>query len=747
MAEPSISRSVLSRRVCEWMDWRTSDGRLQEGSCRKGLVKLHRLGVLDLPARDATYAFEKSRARSVAIDIPEVVCSLRDLGTVEVHPVTSRRSKTGMVWKSLMDRYHYLGSGPLCGAQMRYIVRCEKYGYLGALGFSSGTLALRDRDEYIGWSERARLSNIRHVVTNNRFLILPSVHVDNLASHVLSLTVRRLADDWYTRYHVRPVLAETFVDPTRFDGTCYKAAGWMKVGQSSGRRDGIKKDLYVSALAPGWRETLRAAPIVCLGEVCRPEAPLHWAQHEFGTVRLYDTRLKERLYTIAQDFFNRPQANIPEACGSKAHTIGAYRFFQNEKITLDVILTPHTESTIERIKEHAIVLAPQDTTTLNYSAHPATEGLGPINTIDDTSIGMLLHDTIAFTEEGTPLGVLDAQCWVRDPEDQGKSGRRKEVPIEQKESMKWLRSFRKVAQVQKLCPQTMLVSIGDRESDMYELFLEACKDPSGPKVLVRSERSRNRKVEEEYLWSFMAQQPLTGSLKLHIPKRGNKPARVTIVDLRFSEIMLKPPKGSRYPSVRLWAVYIVEEDAHDSSESPIEWLLLTTVEVTTFEQAKKCVQRYSARWGIEVYHRTLKSGCRIKDRQLGTANRLEACLGVDMVVAWRIYHLTMLGREVPDHPCTVFFEDVEWKALCCYYTQSPMPPQTPPTLYQAIMMLGIIGGHMGRKNDGMPGTQCIWRGLQRLDIAVDMYVIFTREEFPKIRQSYPYALFPPALGP
>jgi hypothetical protein len=255
------------------------------------------------------------------------------------------------------------------------------------------------------------------------------------------------------------------------------------------------------------------------------------------------------------------------------------------------------------------------------------------------------------------------------------------------------------------------------------------------------------RCKEEYLWSFMAHQPLTGSLKLHIPKRGNKAARVAIVDLRFSEIMLKPPKGSGYPSVRLWAVYVGEEDAYDSSESPIEWLLLTTVEVTTFEQAKKCVEWYSARWGIEVYHRTLKSGCRIKDLQLGTANRLEACLGVDMAVAWRIYHLTMLGREVPDHPCTVFFEDVEWKALCCYYTQSPLPPQTPPTLYQAIMMLGIIGGHMGRKNDGMPGTQCIWRGLQRLDIAVDMYVIFTRDEFPKIRQSYPYALFPPALGP
>ncbi len=224
--------------------------------------------------------------------------------------------------------------------------------------------------------------------------------------------------------------------------------------------------------------------------------------------------------------------------------------------------------------------------------------------------------------------------------------------------MKWLRSFRKLAEVQALCPDTMLVSIGDRESDLYELFAEATGEPAGPKLLVRAERTRNRRVEQESLWQFISAKPIAGELKLQLPKRGNRRARQALLDVRFCEVELQPPKDSSLNPVRLWAVHLNEEQAEDGGE-PIEWMLLTTVAVTTFEQAVERAEWYAARWGIEVFHRTLKSGCRIKDRQLGSAERLQACLGVDMVVAWRIYHLTMLGREMPEHPSTAFFEEVE----------------------------------------------------------------------------------------
>jgi hypothetical protein len=336
------------------------------------------------------------------------------------------------------------------------------------------------------------------------------------------------------------------------------------------------------------------------------------------------------------------------------------------------------------------------------------------------------------------LGIVDAQCWARDPQQKGKKYRRKQLPIEQKESMKWLRSFQKVAEVQKLCPQTMLISVGDRESDIYELFVEASKDPDGPKLLIRAEKTRNRKTEQGFLWDLLSGQDVAGSLKIHVPRRGSRRARDAWVDIRFAEVRLKPPSSHpRGESVYAWAVYITERDFDEEVKEPIEWMLLTTVKVESFKDAQRRVQWYSGRWGIEVYHRTLKSGCRIKDRQLGTADRIETCLGVDMVVAWRIYHLTMLGREVPDVPCTVFFKDIEWKALCCYVKKTPIAPEKPPSLREAIYMLGGIGGHLGRKSDGFPGTQTLWRGLQRLDTATEMYAIFTHQEYPHPMQSGP----------
>ena len=699
-------------------------------SCRKALAELNRRGILELPRQEKTYSFQKPAATTLELDVAELDCSLQDLGEVSVYPVSSRYCKESKIWFALMGKYHYLGNSPLCGAQIRYLVKSSEYGYLGALAFSSGSFGLAARDKYIDWTEAARRANLNRLVCNNRFLILPSVQVKNLASHVLALTLSRLVQDWEQRYGVQPVVVETFVDPSRFAGTCYKAANWTYVGNTAGRRDGVPKNIYLYPLCTGWQEALCVSPEVLLGVMPRPEAPVHWTEEEFGTVRLYDNRLKERLYGIAQDFYSSPLANIPEASGSRARTMGAYRLFQNPKVTMDIVLTAHTEATIERIKQHPVVLAPQDTTTLSYSTHPMTEGLGPINTKDDKALGLMLHDTMAFTPEGTPLGILDAQCWARDSQDRGKRYRRHDLPIEQKESMKWLRSFQKVAQIQKLCPNTMLISIGDRESDIYELFEEACRDPAGPKLLVRAERTRNRTVEQEHLWDFMARQAVAGSLKIQVPRSGSRKARDAWIDIRFSKVTLTPPKRrSGAACVQAWAVHVLEQADETDDQPVLEWMLLTTVEVKTFADAQQRVEWYSGRWGIELYHRTLKSGCRIKDRQLGTADRLATCLGIDMVVAWRIYHLTMLGRETPEVPCSVFFQDVEWKALCCFVNKTPVAPEKPPLLREAIFMIGKLGGHLGRKSDGFPGIQILWRGLQRLHMVTEMYIIFTQEHY------------------
>ena len=147
------------------------------------------------------------------------------------------------------------------------------------------------------------------------------------------------------------------------------------------------------------------------------------------------------------------------------------------------------------------------------------------------------------------------------------------------------------------------------------------------------------------------------------------------------------------------------------------------MEVACFEDAQERIRWYTKRWGIEIYHRTLKSGCKIEERQLANADRIEACLGIDLVVAWRILHLTYLGRETPDVPCTVFFEDAEWKALTAYVTQDPMPPEQPPTLQEATRMVAGLGDFLGRKSDGDPGTKSLWIGLQRLDDLTAMWKV------------------------
>jgi len=447
--------------------------------------------------------------------------------------------------------------------------------------------------------------------------------------------------------------------------------------------------------------------------------PSDWAEEEFGTVDLYDDRLKNRLFMLANDFFDQPGVLLPQACnGSQAKSKAAYRFFDNKHIDMKTLLKPHVEASLERIKAHRVVLAVQDTTTLNYTAHPATDGLGPINTKKDSGVGLVLHDTMAFTTEGTPLGLLDVQCWARDPEQAGKKEKRHDLPIEEKESIKWLKSYRSVAELQDLCAESMLVSVGDREADIYELFYEAQQNPSGPKLLVRAERTRNRKVDQVHLWDKLAKKPVAGFQEVYVPRKGSRPARTAKLAVHFAKVKLNPPKRKQLPPVTVWAVYAREIDYSSKVKSPIEWMLLTTVEVSTFQEAVERLAWYARRWGIEVYHRTLKSGCRVEDRRLNNVDRIEACLAIDLVVAWRIYWLTKQGRETPDISCDNFLSEDEWKALCAYVRKEPSPDK-PPSLGEAVCMIASLGGFLGRKSDGEPGTTTMWRGLQRLqDIAM-----------------------------
>ena len=731
---PGVSRTVLAGRVCDWLDWNDARGRPRLGGARRALAELDRRGAVELPAAQA---FPNRRCARSEPPVPSAVVTgtLASLGPIDIVRVTTARERA--LYRQLMQR-HPLGDAPLCGAQLRYLFRCSQ-GFLGAAAFQSASFALKARDVWIGWSENVRRANLGRVVANARFLILPTVTVPHLASHLLGRLARQLPADWQARYAESPVLLETFVHPDH-DGTCYKAAGWTRVGHSAGRRDGVAKAVWVRALADDARQQLRQGRAALPCE--RPAQPADWSEREFGSLKVWDARLKQRLYHLARDFWGHAQSrSLTRRCADRAETVAAYRFFRNPRINMANLLDAHRQAVIERMRAHPLVLVPQDTTSLNYTAHPGTQGLGPIGTrLEGGPVGLMLHNSHAFTPLGVPLGVVSADCWARDPEDH--RGRREG---DARESRKWLDAYQVLHDIAPQLPDTTLVSIGDREADLFELFARA-RDPGSPRLLVRANKGRGRQVMEDQgltpLWDHMRGRDVAGHLELRLPRRARRAVRTAELEVRFAPVTLKPPRGLEESSVELWAVLLEERNPPEGVEG-VEWLLLTNVATTTLEEALERARWYTARWGIEVFHRTLKTGCQIEDRQLGFVARLENCLAIDLVVAWRIYHLTMLGRMEPDAPCTVFFRDPEWKALYTWYHSTTRIPETPPTLREATRWIGIKGGFQGRRSDGNPGTEVLWHGLQKLDVAIEMYLIYHPDERAGLPVEYPPAYLRP----
>ncbi len=745
-----MSRTELSRAVCRLLDWKNRAGTLKEMSCRVALKKLEEKGRIVLPsARILDFSRTKERGDLEGM-APALTGSLPELGEISLVGVPHGDKALSRIWNTMMERYHYLGKGPLCGAQIRYLVQSSRTGYVGALSFSSAAWKVAVRDAWIGWSPDRRVKALSRVVNNSRFLILPHVRVPHLASHILGKAVRMVSGDWEATTGERPLLLETFVEEGRFEGTCYRAAGWVEIGRTAGQgRQGrgvpVKKVL-VYPLGEDARLLLRAVESAYEPPVPLSPVPADWAEEEFLGVSLPDKRLAARLLMLARDFFARPTAQLPQACGSRAKTKAAYRFFDHEKVTMDVLLSAHTKKTEERMAEHPVVLCVQDTSELDYTAHPDTRDLGPIGNHRKGSLGLLMHDTMAFDPSGTPLGLVDVQCWVRPPdppkvekgeqtreekeadrkEKEKKEREKKTAPIAEKESYKWLKGFSRVAEVQKRLPGTTLVSMGDREADIYDLFELAQRDPNGPKLLIRALQPR-KKTDGTALWKTLLEQSPDGEIRLEVPRRHSRAARETTLEIRFAKVDLAPPtpRKKELSPVTLWAVAATEKNAPAGAE-PLSWLLFTSMTVETLAQALEKVVWYTRRWGIEVFHRTLKSGCKIEDRQLGNDHRIEACLAIDLVVAWRLFHLVRRGRETPDVPCTVFFEEHEWKALVTFQTRVPVAPDaSPPTLREATRMVAGLGGFLGRKGDGEPGTETLWRGIQRLDDLAAMWIIFT----------------------
>jgi hypothetical protein len=450
-------------------------------------------------------------------------------------------------------------------------------------------------------------------------------------------------------------------------------------------------------------------------------------------VALKDARLNRRCQVLASVLEQQPTVPINQAGEDWADTKAAYRFMDNPKVSPAAIVAPHCQRTVERMKAHAVVLAVQDTTFFNYTAHPQTAGLGEIGKKEQQQRGFGMHTTLALTPHGLPLGLLTQAFFTRPVGEPAHTPNElRQLPIEEKESYRWLEALE---QTMALAPaQVQVVTVCDREADIYELFALAHKRPAS--LLVRASADRclaENKVK--HLWEKVERRRRVGELTVEITGNQQHPARQATVSLRFCPVTLKPPARPRsqekLPPVTLTAILVREEHPPAGIDEPIEWLLLTNTAVPSLDEAVQVVGWYCGRWQIEVYHKVLKSGCTVEACRLQTADRLQNYIALMSVVAWRLHWLTYINRCDPNLPCTVVLTTPEWQALYLRIHKTMTFPKKLPTVHQVIRWIAQLGGFLGRKADGEPGITVIWRGWQRLqDMAATWYLIVN--ERPKL---------------
>ena len=456
---------------------------------------------------------------------------------------------------------------------------------------------------------------------------------------------------------------------------------------------------------------------------------------EFVSVDLKDRRRNRRLLKVVTALADAPSVSLCAASGGWAEIIATYRLLSSDEVTPKALLAPHQAAVARRCAEHSCVIVAQDTTELNFTPMTSTTGLGPLS--DEKQRGFYMHGLYAVSENGLPLAILDAIIVKRDDENFRINSTRKQRPIEEKESFRWIEGYQRTCELARSLPDDCEVfSVSDREGDIYELFnagaQAAAEGGRRAEWLVRANQDRAllgiTKGEPSKLFAALEASPELGQIEFQMTSKkwrtikkkkvsavaAPRSARKVIQSVRAMKITPRPPDragGAKIAPTSFWAV-LAEEIDPPAGEDPVRWVLLTSKPVETFEEACRMVKLYLRRWDIEVFHRVLKTGCRVEQIQLKTVEALLNTLMIYSVIAWRILYLTHLGRHSPELPCGTVFSEGEWKATCAVVKRPVTAGE--PTIGEFIKIVGKLGGHPGRKSDGPPGPQSIWRGMARV---------------------------------
>lgn len=439
-----------------------------------------------------------------------------------------------------------------------------------------------------------------------------------------------------------------------------------------------------------------------------------WVINETKNQIMGDARLTKRLANILDSLSINPEESIPNANDTWAETFGAYRFFDNDNVDFDTIMSGHQAATLARIKSQEVILIPQDTTFLNFATESESKDMGTLRKKDSNQ--QLLHTSIAITPSRVNLGIVDASLWQRDEQTTGKS--RNTKPIEEKESMRWVDHYDSACDIQSAFPETTVVSIADREGDIHDWFqhAESQNETRRANYIIRAKANRKVEIDSDtgetlLLWDYMASLKSLGNYSVNVPKRNGDPDRDACLDVFVSEVALTGKGKARRP-LSLYVVYAKELNPPEGKKG-VEWMLLSDLTVESFDQARVIIEWYKCRWEIETYFRVLKGGCQVQSNRLRTAERMLNCIAVYMIIGWRLHSITMEARRNPDAPCTNVYSTQEWHVIWIRRKQEK-PPQEIPSIREITRMLAGLGGFLGRKGDGEPGVKTVWKGYSKL---------------------------------
>jgi hypothetical protein len=454
-----------------------------------------------------------------------------------------------------------------------------------------------------------------------------------------------------------------------------------------------------------------------------------WVEAEMKDLKTKNKRLDQRTKKVLQSIISKPDAPFPQQFQSAAELKACYNLFDSDLINSEVILNPHIKKTIERIQSCDVAILAGDSSSVNYTTRDSNPDSGYISS--NNAQGFFLHVSLATTLEKQPLGVVQAKFWAREKVKPEKKVHRDYLPIEEKESNKWLESFKIANQIAADCPNTQIIGVYDREADLIELWEKAIiaqQTKNHAHLVVRCNHNRAIQCENNKnikLFEFAEEAPVIDHCEFELHDRlTHRVLRMVKQEIRASSVYIQPAyrAGVETRKVVLNVVFLKEINFPEGAE-PVNWYLLTTLPIENEEDVQKIIKAYLARWDIEVLFRTFKTGCNVEKRSLRNADRLYPMFALFLIVAWRINSLSRICRINPELPCTVVFSEIEARAAYVALNKTKEVPKTLPTIREMIIMIARLGGYLNRKSDPEPGATVIWRGLRELQIYVNAFEI------------------------